>query len=91
MKMSSLKMPEGAGLALAILAGGAVLYFFARQARAAVGEAATAINNVNQGTPYQGFGVVGTLGNATNQVSGNILEEIGSKIGLTLYDWLNDD
>ena len=39
------------------------------------------IANVNEGTPFEGAGVVGTLGNATNAASGGILANVGSAIG----------
>ena len=41
-----------------------------------------AIASINEDTPFEGAGVVGTLGNVTNQASGGILANIGSEIGL---------
>jgi hypothetical protein len=40
-----------------------------------------AVTNVNEGTPFEDTGVVGTLGNVTNQASGGVLANIGSAIG----------
>ena len=37
--------------------------------------------DINEGTPFEGTGVVGTLGNITNQASGGIFARIGSAIG----------
>lgn len=45
----------------------------------------------NEGTPYEGTGAVGTLGNIANQVLGGAPADIGSAIGTTLYDWTHDD
>lgn len=45
-----------------------------------------AITAVNQGTPYQGYGVIGTLGNVTNEVLGGVPEKIGSFIGGLIFD-----
>lgn len=45
-------------------------------------QAVDAIANINEDTPFEGFGVVGTAGNLTNQASGGILANIGSEIGL---------
>ena len=47
--------------------------------------------NINKGTPYEGAGAVGTLGNVTNQLLGGAPATIGSAIGTTLYDWTHDD
>jgi hypothetical protein len=77
-----MKINTGTGWALAIGAGGLVLYFLWDKLTAA-GKAAL---NVNQGTPYAGAGVVGTLGNATDQVSGGVLSTLGGWIGGSVYD-----
>jgi hypothetical protein len=61
----------------------ALFLFFKKQAAAAV----TAVSNVNQGTPYQGYGAVGTLGHAADTLSGGSLSALGSTIGGKLYDW----
>jgi hypothetical protein len=47
--------------------------------------------NPNKGTPYEGGGLVGTLGNITNAVSGGKLAEAGSAIGTGLYDFIHGD
>ena len=82
------RSPIAWGIA-AILGVFAAVYLVrqAAQGVASVGEsAANAVNNVNAGTPYAGAGVVGTLGNATNALSGGVLEQIGNTIG----GWLAD-
>lgn len=60
---------------------GAILtiYAIARQHGVSIAE-------LNKGTPYEGFGVVGTLGNATNQALGGLPERIGGWIGGKLAD-----
>jgi len=63
-----------------VLALGAVLvvgFLLRRQAADAV----AAVANINEGTPFEGGGVIGTLGNVTNVASGGILGRIGSGIG----------
>ncbi len=47
--------------------------------------------NFNKGTPYEGTGAVGTLGNVADQLSGGVLSATGSAIGTTLYDWTHSD
>lgn len=83
-KADPVKLALGAGIVLG------VVYLLGRQlakdAAGAVGAAADAISRVNEGTPYEGTGIVGTIGNATNQASGGVLAEIGGWIGRTIYD-----
>ncbi len=45
------------------------------------GAGVDAIQNVNVGTPFEGAGVVGVVGNITNVASGGILAAIGSGLG----------
>jgi len=47
--------------------------------------------NINKGTPYEGAGAVGTLGNVTDQLLGGAPSAIGSAIGVTLYNWTHSD
>lgn len=56
-----------------------VLGFLARNQLAVVG---AAIANPNEGTPFEDTGIVGTLGNITDQASGGIFGRIGSAIGV---------
>ncbi len=53
-----------------------------KQAAAAV----QAVSDVNVGTPFEGTGVVGTLGNVTDKASGGLLSDAGSAIGLFFSD-----
>lgn len=63
---------------LFIVGGVILLAFLAReQARAA----ANAIANINQGTPFEGTGPIGTIGHAADTVSGGLLSRAGSAIG----------
>jgi hypothetical protein len=54
--------------------GGVLFYFFGRKLAA---DAVDAVKNVNAGTPYEGWGAVGTVGNLTNRLSGGVLQRIG--------------
>jgi hypothetical protein len=76
-------------IALAALVG--IAYWVYSKAKTEVAAAANAVNNVNAGTPYEGAGVVGTLGNGANQLSGGALQSVGEWIGGTLYDWFGSD
>jgi len=76
--------PIGVGIAVLGIAG--VLIYFGKQAKEAVIATGKAVAEVNKGTVYEGAGVVGTLGNATNQLSGGFFERIGSAIGGKLAD-----
>lgn len=58
---------------------------------AAAAWAISRFTNFNKGTPYEGTGAVGTLGNVADKLSGGALSSVGSKIGTTLYDWTHDD
>lgn len=77
-----MKINSGTGWALAIGVGGLVVYLLWNK----VAAAGKAVANVNKGTPYAGAGVVGTVGNLTNQVSGGTLASLGDWIGGSLYD-----
>ncbi len=73
----------------------ASVYLLGRQLAADLGGAAGGIvsgdNVITRGTPYQGAGIAGTLGAATNAASGGILERTGSAIGGFFYDLFNED
>lgn len=45
-----------------------------------------AIENFNEGTDFEGTGVIGALGNATDRASGGILSRFGSFLGRTAAD-----
>jgi hypothetical protein len=64
------------------------LFLFLKQQGTA---AAKAVANVNKGTPYEGTGAVGTLGNVANQISGGSLASIGESLGSKVYDLFNSD
>jgi hypothetical protein len=86
------KDPRG----LALLAGGAallvfVVYYVGKKTLTAAASTAGGIvsgnNALTQGTPYQGAGIAGTLGAATNVASGGVLGNFGSWLGDKLADW----
>ena len=100
------KILEGpGGYALAILAGGIVVYMLwnhAKSAAAAVASAAGGLlsgnnaitaNTIDWGgapeTAYQGKGVPGTVGAAINTVSGGAAASLGNWIGGGLYSLFN--
>jgi hypothetical protein len=74
--------PQAMVIGVGALAVVGVLWYFRKQAAAAV----QAVADVNKGTPYEGAGVVGTAGNIANQVSGGVLADIGSWLGGKVYD-----
>jgi hypothetical protein len=74
------------GVAIAVAGVIAALYFLGSAAKKAVTDAAAAVGNVNKGTPYEGAGIVGTLGHATDAVTGNALSDFGSWLGGKAYD-----
>lgn len=77
-------------IGVGVLAAGAVLYFFGRKVAGAAGDAAgavvDAISNVNAGTPYEGYGAIGTLGNAANAVSGGAFQRWGESLGGAIFN-----
>ena len=66
---------------IAIVGGVALIGYLARKQ---VADAAEAVSNINEGTPFEGFGVVGTLGNATDNLSGGFFSRIGNAIARVL-------
>ena len=58
-------------------------------AASAAGGVLSGNNSLTQGTPYQGAGILGTLGAATNTVSGGALQSAGESLGDWLYDTFN--
>jgi hypothetical protein len=56
---------------------------------AAVGGVVSGNNALTQGTDYQGTGVLGTLGAATNSASGGLFDWLGNKAGSGIYDLFN--
>lgn len=81
------------GYALAIGVAGLVIYLLwdkAAKAGAAavdtVGGVVSGNNAITAGTVYQGGGVTGTLGAATDAASGGILSDFGTWLGGTVYD-----
>ena len=107
-----MKLPSGegivkflespAGLAVAVVGGGLVLYLaykaISKTASAAAGAAAGLVSGNNAITAnqttwsgqstnaYEGKGVAGTLGAAANSASGGALASIGNWVGGALYN-----
>lgn len=87
---------EPLSVAVLALAAGAGLWFMSRN----VGGLVTGNNSITQTatnaagqpvTAYQGAGVVGTIGAATNAASGGMLASIGERIGGWVFDAFNPD
>lgn len=68
---------EPVQLAIAAVIVIGFLYYLTRKT---VSDVVDSVANVNKGTPFEGFGVVGTAGNLANTVSGGTLAKIGSRI-----------
>lgn len=85
--------PVKLGIGLAIVAG--AVYWLGRQAikgaAGVVGGVVSGDNALTQGTPYQGAGIPGTLGAATNAASGGLLGRFGGWLGRTVYDATHAD
>ncbi|MDQ2641278.1 MAG: hypothetical protein M3Y79_11980 [Pseudomonadota bacterium] len=92
-------------LAIGVVIVGGAAYLLIRQAAkdvgaaagAAAGAVAGAADDVwsgntgwNRGTPYEGTGVIGTVGGAVNR-GVPILDDIGGWIGRSIYDLFHDD
>ena len=60
----------------------AVLFTLNFLVRKTGGDIATSIADINKDTPFEGAGVVGAVGNITNQLSGGTLAQFGSFLGL---------
>ncbi len=84
---------SGDAKSLALLVGvGAIAFvgiawFLKRQVK----DAASAVANVNNGTPYANTGVVGTVGHGFDAASGGFLGDIGSWLGGKIADITMDD
>jgi len=102
MKAPNIKMPavlqtkEGQWVVLGLVAL-VIVYYVGKKVLGAAGQAAGAAasaaggvlsgnNSLTQGTPYQGAGVAGTLGAATNTVSGGALADFGNWISGQIAD-----
>lgn len=76
MKTQTATLIAGGAVLLAI---GGVVVFYGR------------LKDINKGTPYEGSGAVGTVGNITNQVLGGIPQKLGEALGSGLYEAFHDD
>ena len=79
-------------LALGIVALIVVYYVGKKTLTAAadvVGGTVSGNNALTAGTEYQGTGVLGTLGAATNDASGGLFSWVGNEVGGGLYDLFN--
>lgn len=93
MKLPALKFGNDATfLAVAVVAI-VVVYVIGKKVLTAGAAAAGGIvsgnNALTNGTDYQGAGVLGTLGAATNSASGGSLDWLGNQVGSALYDLFN--
>lgn len=83
------------GLVIAGAVAALVVYYIIKNSAGAVASAASGVlsgnNALTQGTDYQGAGVLGTLGAATDKVGGGIFSSIGESIGGGLYSLFGTD
>jgi len=82
-----------AGVATVVAVGGLV-WVAKRGASAAVDTAGgilTGENSLTKGTPYEGTGLLGSMGAAANEISGGVLEGLGGGVGIWLYDVFHDE
>lgn len=98
-----MKLPNLKPSTVAIMAGAGVVLFlalrFGKAATQAAGQAVdygggllTGDNNIVSGArtdAYQGAGVLGTLGAATDRISGGNLSAWGEKLGAWAYETFN--
>jgi len=66
-----------------------VFAFFKKQAGdavAGVGGVLSGNNALTEGTPYAGYGFIGTLGAGANEISGGTLQQWGESLGGWLFD-----
>jgi len=72
-----------------------VAYFILRKAIGAAADTTGGIlsgnNALTDGTVYEGAGIAGTLGAATNVVTGGALEKAGDAVGGFFFDIFGDD
>lgn len=84
------KAGQYAALGVVAVIGVVVLYKFLKgeltAAATFAGSLVTGNNALTQGTPYQGAGVAGTLGAATNVASGGALQSVGEWLGGSIFD-----
>jgi hypothetical protein len=88
----ALQNPLQLALGVAVIAAAA--YFIVRQTVGAALDGAGGLisgnNPITEGTPYEGGGVVGTVGAATDKASGGLLSTIGGWIGGKIADATED-
>lgn len=78
----------------ALVGGALLIWFLSRQAKAVAATAGgliTGDNALTAGTPYQGAGVLGTLGAGFNAASGGFFQSAGETLGGWAYDLFGDD
>jgi hypothetical protein len=89
--MAALSEKQFLYLGLAAVAGVIVVGYLGKKAVGAAADVVTGTltgnNAVTKDTPYEGAGVLGTLGAVTNAASGGTLQQIGESIGSKLFDW----
>lgn len=82
------KNPIGLAVGVSLVLG--LVYFLGRKTITDVaqglGDLASGNNDMTKGTPYEGAGVIGTIGAATNIASGGVFEKIGGWLGGSIYD-----
>lgn len=85
--MTALALPKNKDFLLVIGVAGIGLYLFYRAVKGTV----TAVANVNQGTPYENTGVVGTLAHTADAAAGGTLSSLGTWLGGKIFSLVNGD
>lgn len=93
--MAALSDKQFLYLSGAVIGGLILLTWAGRKAVVAAADAGAGIvtgeNELTKGTPYEGAGVLGTVGAAANAASGGVFQEFGEWLGGKTYDLLHPD
>lgn len=97
--MTKLLNTEAGKWATIIVVGAGVAYLIARKTATEATEVATEVvsgivtgdNALTKDTPYEGAGILGTLGSVFNKASGGTFQRWGEALGGWTYDLLHGD
>lgn len=97
--MTKLLNTEAAKWATIVAVGAAAVWLIGRKTATEATEAAAEVvtgivtgdNALTKDTPYEGAGILGTLGSAFNKASGGIFQRWGEALGGWTYDLLHGD
>jgi hypothetical protein len=85
--------PIQLALGIAVVIG--VVYYVGRKVVTDVASTGASIvsgdNAITRGTPYQGAGILGTLGSAANTALGGVPQSVGERLGDWLFELTHKD